>query len=329
MPFARRNVEVLERGIASIQRAVELDPTNSEYVAWLGRAYHQADDLANARRCLEKAVELDPANATAHKRLGMVYAADSETELAKSAFERALALDPKDASSHFQLGQALEVLRDPAGARAAYERAIANNPTRPEYYRTLMAVLVRLGETGAADEAERNLARWTEHDAKLQRRQRNVDKNPRDAAALRRLGEAYLEGERWGLAAEWCTKAVLVDPKDVQAHLCCGIERRRLEEYEMAEKHLREAEFLEPMFLDPKLERVRLYAATGAERALAELVAEVESRARSDGQTLFDLGTVCEEVGRKEDARRLLAAAKALSVTEPPPAETVEPPGGG
>ena len=331
MAFARKNLEMLERGIASIQRAVELEPKNDEYVLWLGRAYHQADDLANARRCLEKAVELDPENSDAFKRLGMVYVAIPETELARAAFEKALALDPKDANGSFQLGQVLEVQRDLAGARAAYERAIANNPTQPEYYRKLMTVEERLGDTAASAATEKELQRWTEYEAKLKRRERVVNKSPHDATALRRLGEVYLEGERWKMAAEWCTKAVRADPLDAQAHLCCGIARRHLEDYEMAEKHLREAEFRDPKLLDPELELVRLYAATRDEKSLLAVVDKVERTAVADGASLFDLGSVCAEVGRASDAERLLAKARALGVTgseRAEPVESTEAPGG-
>lgn len=334
MSFARRNLELLQQGIASLQRATELEPTNDDYAAWLGRAYHQADDLANARRWLEKATELDPTNPEAHKRLGMVYMAIPETELARSTFEKAMQLEPQDANSPFHLGQLLEVQRDWPGARAAYERAIANNPTQPEFYRKLMVVLERLGDEEAVRAAEVQLQRWTEFEAKLERRQRAVSRTPKDPAALRRLGQAYLEGERWRMAVEWCSKAVLFDPKDVDAHLCCGIARRELEEYEMAEKHLREAEFRAPDLLDAKLELLRLFAASENDAALAELLAKVEREAAADGASLFDLAGVCKEIGRAEDSQRLFAKAAALGVTEAvvPDAEAAKtdaPSGGG
>lgn len=332
MAFARRNLEVLQRGIAALARAVELAPDNDEFVTTLGRAYHQADDLSNAQRCLERAVALNPRNSPAWKRLGMVYLAVPETELAKKAFEKSLELEPKDANSAFHLGQVLETQRDFPAARAAYERAIASNPTQPEFYGKLMTVLERLGDTAGADAAERDMQRWSDYDAKVQRRQRNVDKSPRDAAAVRRLGEVYVEGERWRMAADWCAKAVLLDPKDVQAHLCCGIARRELDEFEAAEEHLREAEFLAPDLLDAKLELVRLFAAKGDEEALAKVVSEVEGVAAKDGATLFALGTTCREVGRPADAARLLTKAKALGVSALPADEAAhsgETPGGG
>ncbi len=330
MSFARRNLEVLERGIAALTRAVELAPERAEFVETLGRAYHQADDLVNARRWLERAVELDPAGSTAWKRLGMVYLALPETALAKAAFERSLELEPKDANSAFHLGQVLEVQRDFAGARVAYERAIQNNPTQHEFYGKLIAVLERLGDAAGADAAQARLEHWRNYDAKVQRRQRVVDKAPRDAAALRRLGEVYLEGERWKSATDWCTKAVLVDPKDAQAHLCCAIARRELEEYAAAEKHLREAEYHAPDLLDTQIEFVRLYAATGDAGALGAVVAKVEAKAAADGATLFDLGTVCREVGREAEAARLLGKAQALGVTAPalePGSNSGAPPG--
>ncbi len=329
-PFARRDLERLELGIASLARAVELAPTRAEYWLWLGQAYQQAEDLANARRCLEQAIALDPQEPDAYLHLGTVYLAQSENQRARATLERALALAPRNPNSAFQLGQVLEVLRDFPAARQAYERAIANNPTQPEFYRKLLAVLERLGDAPALAETERELATWVAYDERLERRQRAADANPRDPAALRRLGELYLESERWRAAADWCTRAVRIDPQDAQAHLCCARARRRLKQYAEAEQHLRQAESLAPGWLDPRLELVRLFAETNAEAELAQVLAQVESTARADGASLFELGVVCREVARGDDAARLFEQARALGVTEARAAETPEtdgPPG--
>lgn len=330
MPFARRDLERLEPGIASLERAVALAPDVAEYWLWLGQAHEQAEDFASARNALERAVALAPDEADGHQHLGTVYFAQSESQRARAAFERALVLAPRDSNSAFQLGQVCEVLRDFPAARRAYEQAIASNPTRPEFHRKLLAVLERLGDASALAATERDLATWVAYDEKFERRQRAADANPGDPAALRRLGEMYLVSERWKAAADWCGRAVRLDPRDAQAHLCCGVARLRLRQFAEAEPHLREAESLAPGWLDPKLELVRLYAESGAERDLARVLTQVEESAGADGASLHDLAAVCEAVGRAEDAARLFAKAAALGVTEAPAerAESDDPPGG-
>jgi tetratricopeptide (TPR) repeat protein len=318
MAFAKHDMDLLEAGIAELVRALELAPENAEYALALGRAYHEASDLENARRHLEKAAALRPDDAIALKRLGMVYLALAETELARATFEKAVALEPKDANSVFHLGQALETLRDFAGARAAYAAAIERNPTQPEYHRKLLAVLERLGDREAIAAAERELARWVAYDEKLERRQRYAERNPKDPATVRRLGEVYLEGNRWKLASDWCAKALRLDPNDVSAHLCCAIALRGMRQFEAAAEHLRAAEGLAPDLLDVPLELVRLHAASGDEAGLRAVVARVERKAARDGAVLFDLGSLCRELGREDDATRLLAQAAALGVTAPP-----------
>ena len=81
---------------------------------------------------------------------------------------------------------------------------------------------------------------------------------------------------------------------------------------------LKEAEFLAPDLLDPKLELLRLYRESDDEPALVETLAAVESAAAADGASLFALGEVCQELERPDDATRLFDKARALGVTAAP-----------
>ena len=124
--------------------------------------------------------------------------------------------------------------------------------------------------------ANTGMESWRAYDEKLQRRRRAVNQNPGDAAAVRRLGQMYFDVGKWEEALEWFVKAIHIDPKDGLAHLYCGAARRQLGDHENALNHLKEAEFLAPDYLDPKLELLRLYADTEDEAAAKELVTAVE-----------------------------------------------------
>ncbi len=314
-----RDHDVLDRGLAALSRALELEPKNDDHAYWLGRGYHLKKDNRKALEFLEQAVELNPKNALAWKRLGLVQFDDEKVELARDSFRKAIEVDPADAGSYFQLGLALESLEDLAGARAAFERSIEIDRTQPEPYYKLSQLLARADDPEGALRAEADFQRWSKFDGDLKRRMKAVNQNPGDAQALLAVGEMYFAAAQatgqqgtWKEALEWFLKSINIDPKDPHAHLYGGIVRRELKEYEAALNHLKEAEFLAPDSLEPKLQLVRLYAQTQDAAALEELVQKVEAEAALDGEALQELGLVCQEVGRTGEAERLLEKARAL-----------------
>lgn len=313
-----RDLDILDQGLASLEKACELEPSNDHYRFWVGKTYYLRDDSANARANLMKAVELNPKHFVAWKTLGRVQKDAAEMEAAKASFEKAIEGAPNEAGTYFQLGQTLEALNDLPGARAAYEKSIALNPTEPEIFGRLNHVCARLGDTTCEEQARAGMESWMEYDRKLQRRRRNVNQNPGDAQALQLLGEMYFSVGNWDEALGWFLRSIHVDPTNALSHLYCGIVRRNLGDFPNATNHLKEAEFLAPDNLDPKLELLRLYAETKDVASANELVSTVETAAASDGNSLWALAEVCQEIGRVEDATRLFGQAKALGVTSAP-----------
>jgi len=310
-----RDLDVLERGIAALEKARTLEPNNDQYWFWCGRAWFLKNEPAKAIEFLSKAVELNPKHGGAWKALGLAQTGVSKTEDAQASFQKAIEAEPKDAGAHFQLGQSLEVLGKLPEARAAYEKSIALNPTDPEVFGRLTQVCGRLGDAEGEARARTGMELTTEFAKKLEKRRRAVNQNPGDTQALTRLGEMYVQVENWDEALEWFVKAIHIDPKNDRAHFLCGMTRRHLQDYANAVNHLKEAEFLAPDNLDPKLELLRLYADTKDEASAKELVAKIEEEGATQGQALFDLADVCKETGRAADATRLYEKAKALGVT--------------
>lgn len=306
-----RDRDVLERGIAELLRAHELQPKDDDYAYWVGRAYDLGNDKPKAIQYLKLAVELDPTNAAAHKRLGMVYLDESEIERAQESFAKAVEHDPADGGSHYQLGQVKALLGDQEGARDAYRGAIEAERIRPEPYQALAQVLARLGDEEGTARAEADFKRWSTFDGELKARKQASIQNPKDPKALLRVGEMYFVVQMWSEANEWFLRAVRLDPTDPHAHLYCGIVYRNLGQHDYAKDHLKEAEFLAPDSLDPKLELVRLYAGNQDEKALQDLLGKVEQEAGADAYAMRELGLVCDEIGRPADAKRLLEKAVA------------------
>ncbi len=319
-----RDLDILDKGLASLEKACELEPSNDHYRFWVGKTYYLRNDSDQARASLQKAVELNPKHFLAWKTLGRVQKDGADMEAARASFEKSIEGAPNEAGTYFQLGQTLEALNDLAGARAAYEKSIALNPTEPELFGRLTQVCARLGDAACEERARAGMESWMEYDKKLQRRRRNVNQNPGDAQALQRLGEMYFAVGNWEEAIGWFLRSIHIDPSNALSHLYCGIVRRHLQDYVNATNHLKEAEFLAPDNLDPKLELLRLYAETQDEASALELVSAVETVA--DGASLWSLAEVCQEVGRAQDATRLFDKARALGVTSAPePAQESAP----
>jgi tetratricopeptide (TPR) repeat protein len=312
-----RDLDILNAGAAALAKACELEPGNDEYLFHLGRAHYLKDDMDGARLHLQKALEINPKLAGAWKALGRAQMDAGETERARESYERALEINAGDASGHYLLAQALESLGDLAGARAACERSIELEPSDYEVHGRLSQLCAKLGDAEGEAKAKESMQRWVAFDERLTRRQKAVDQNPNSAAAVRRVGEMYIEIGDWEKAKEWLLGAIHIDTRDWRSHLGCGIALRHLRE-KNAIHHLKEAEFFAPDVLDPKLELLRLYADTKDAAALGELLGSVESAAAEDGNSLYFLAEVCREIGRDEDAKRLFGKAAALGVTEPP-----------
>jgi len=311
-----RDLDILDKGLAALVKACELEPANDQYWYWVGKTEYVKNDPEKAREHLQKAVELNPKHDMAWRTLGRVQKDAGEMEAARASFEKAIECAPRESRSYFQLGQTLEALGDAAGARVAYEKAIELNPTEPEVFGRLTQVCARLGDAACEERAREGMTAWTEYDKQLQRRKHAVNQNPSDAAAVRRLGEMYFEVGNWDDAVAFLLRSIHIDPKDDRAHFYCGIALRKLKDYVNATNHLKEAEFLAPDNLDPKLELLRLYADTQDDASAKELVAGIETQAA--GESLWFLAEVCQEIGRAEDATRLFEKAKAMGVTSAP-----------
>jgi len=131
-------MEEWDRAISACERAAYLDPQNSNYSLWLGRAYGEKADRTSflsapgiakkARAAFERAVELDRKNVEAHVDLGEFYAeAPGIIGGGKDkAYRQADLLMPlSPAMCHWVLARIAEKEKDPAKAEREYRAEIA------------------------------------------------------------------------------------------------------------------------------------------------------------------------------------------------------------
>jgi|YNPBryBLVA2012_1023415.scaffolds.fasta_scaffold02372_7 tetratricopeptide (TPR) repeat protein len=103
-----------------------------------------------ARRYLEKAVELDPSNSEAVLALGRLYIS-SEPERASAFYERYLQRNPEDLDALFQAGIARYQAGNPDGAAETFREVLNRNPS---YQDARMALADLLAGTTRQAEAE-------------------------------------------------------------------------------------------------------------------------------------------------------------------------------
>ena len=130
-------LEEWDRAIAECERAVNLNPSDSYYHLWLGRAYGEKADRASflsaaglakkLRAEFERAVELDPKNWEARADLAEFYLeapgiVGGGKDKARAQAEALATLQP--AMSHYVLGRLAEKEKDSVAAEREYHAAI-------------------------------------------------------------------------------------------------------------------------------------------------------------------------------------------------------------
>jgi tetratricopeptide (TPR) repeat protein len=132
------SLEQWDRAISACEHTVKLDPQNSRYHLWLGRAYGEKADKAGflsaaglakkVRTEFEHAVELDPSDAAARVDLAEFYIeapgmVGGGKDKARAQADALTPLDP--AMSHWIAGRIAEKNKDTADAEREYRAAIA------------------------------------------------------------------------------------------------------------------------------------------------------------------------------------------------------------
>jgi tetratricopeptide (TPR) repeat protein len=179
-------------------KAVELDPASPTARIALSYALQAHFKIEPARASVQKAVDLDPQNALAWARLAELEMSAGNLDRALDAAKHAAALNPELAKTQSVLGFAYLARIDTQAAKAAFEKAIEFDNADP---------LPRLGL---------GLAKIREGDLEAGRQEIEIATSLDPGTSLIRsyLGKAYYEEKRDHLAATQFELAEERDPKD-------------------------------------------------------------------------------------------------------------------
>ena len=112
-------------GIASFEKAAQLNPSDSESLGDLGLAYLNSGRVADAERVFKWAVATGGEYAAAHNGLGLVAIRKQDMTAARSHFEKAVQLDPGLLEAQLNLGRIYKMQGDMKQARARFEAFLA------------------------------------------------------------------------------------------------------------------------------------------------------------------------------------------------------------
>jgi predicted O-linked N-acetylglucosamine transferase (SPINDLY family) len=254
----RRGLEFLKNnqaslGLAELERAVLLEPTNAEFLKSLGNARKAAGDLAGAMASFQSAVMLAPGNTTPLYNLALVLLDLGRPQEAEAHFRRILELDPRDAEVIFHLGLIAADRSQFAEAAHRYRSALELTPENPFVWFGLALACRQL--PGHREESVRCLRQCLElkpdfadahHElaVTLQAEGRLDDAEAHYRTALQhatgnamihcQLGNALVKAGRAGEAIGCYRKAVELDPGLALAHLNLGSAHALLGAYDEA-----------------------------------------------------------------------------------------------
>ena len=118
-----------EEAVASAQRALQIDPVNSDAFRELGRAYESMNHPDEAEATYLKAAAARPDDWLAQNALGSFYLAHNKLSEAETAYKRVIALTSDNTRAYNNLGATYFAQKRTEDAAAAWEQSMQIRPT--------------------------------------------------------------------------------------------------------------------------------------------------------------------------------------------------------
>ncbi|TXD35317.1 tetratricopeptide repeat protein [Lujinxingia vulgaris] len=150
---AYRQAGQFDRAIDEINKVIEAEPSNEEYIFIRGRIYFDRGNFETAREDFNKAYELNPRYHEAYFYVGRTALAEKDFNTAKRIFGHVLDYQPNNGEFHYFMGRTFEDEESETQALTQYQRATTVDPAygvkNPEIYVRRGLLLARTGATRA------------------------------------------------------------------------------------------------------------------------------------------------------------------------------------
>jgi len=209
----------IKEAIEEYNRALLLDPSNTNVHNSLGICYGVLKDYKKAKKAFIAAVELDPDEYMAVYNLGLTNLLSGQPGKALKLFLKANSIVADVFEIAFQTGKLYLERGEPENARKLLEQASRLKPTAGAVFRYMGECYATLNQVDAAIAAYK----------------RAIKQNPGDAASLSALGCLFDEqGENPEIAIMFCRESVGLSPEN-------GLFRHRLGQLYLKQNHLEDA----------------------------------------------------------------------------------------
>jgi tetratricopeptide (TPR) repeat protein len=169
--------------IASLQRAVEIDPKFVRAWLWLGEIYKWNKQTDLAVQAYRKAIEIDPDQAVSYKALAFTLTEMGKNEEAIAVWQQLVKAAPETADGYANLGTTLLILKRYRDAVPALESAVKLSPNQANLQLNLGNAYLNTGDVDksrtafeAALKVDSNPMMLNEISYSLAERNTNLDK---------------------------------------------------------------------------------------------------------------------------------------------------------
>lgn len=286
-----------DQALAHYERVKQLNPTDVRLPAAMGEVYLSQGKLDEALQAFEKAVKLDARRGTNFSRIGFIHALKGNHAAAAEALAKAIELNPKDFNALEQLGElSLKAGRlDEAVRRLESAAEAAPARSKPALYLRAAGILDKAGRSADAM-------------ALLERARSAVGDEP---TVLTELGDHLVAARRLEEAVEAYTSAARLEAKDPTLWELVGELHLSLDRPSDAERAFQASLKVKDRGV-VHVALARLCLRRNDERcARAELDEALKTASGEEIRESFDLADLLADMGRKQDALKLLRTVSA------------------
>lgn len=222
----------VQSALEEFDKAIKLDPKNSESYVFQGNCYYDKRKYARAIENYDKAIELKPNSAFFYNNRGSAYADLGKYDRAIIDYNKAIELDREFAMAHYGLGLVYFDLRSYEKSIEEYSKAIELNPNYAEAYNNRAASRAKLKDSNT--------------DACIDDWEKAIQLNPNIPEPYVNLGVVYHELGKYSEALRNLNKAIEINPNLAVAYYNRGRTFANMGNYNMATKDYDHAIELDP-----------------------------------------------------------------------------------
>jgi tetratricopeptide (TPR) repeat protein/tRNA A-37 threonylcarbamoyl transferase component Bud32 len=290
-----------DTALASLKRALELDPGNPQVLVATARTFRALNRHTDEEAVYRELLRNRPNFWPAYNELGLVLYRQARYQQAANVFAEGIVVAPKIVRLLNNLGAMQMQMRQRKEAAATYRRSVDAVPTAVAYQ--------NLGTLAYMD---------GQYQTALQSYQKARDLSPNDEVAWRNLGDAYaMLGERdrmkesYAKAADIVAEALKINPKRGESWMTLALYQAKLGHRAEAESALRSADALGSNSVPSQLKKAQILALLGRRDDALNLLVDLLGKGLSTEDV--DLAADLSELRKDPRYQRAAQAAPHVS----------------